>query len=79
MTKLEKMARQLNDNFIHAVRGGFEKKFELELETSYDFISGCCISSRRDGEEFTPEQAAWIATYEEGYLNCLNQVRVAAA
>jgi len=79
MTKLEKMAKQLNDTYTAALRGSFEKKFQIELETSYGFISGSYISTRLDGEDFTAEQATWLAAYEEGYLGCLNQVRIAAA
>lgn len=78
MTKLEKMARQLNDNYTAALRGSFEKRFNVELETSYNFISGSYTTTRLDGVDFTLEQHNWIAAFEAGYLGAMVQVQLQA-
>lgn len=47
----------------------FKLRFDLELESVWSIFSMGYVSTRKDEEPFTPEQAAWIAGYEEGWAD----------
>lgn len=55
------------DDFYRRMAERFQIKFEAKIETHYNIFLCCVISERSDGEPFTPEQAAWISGYEDGY------------
>ncbi len=38
----------------------FSQRFKVEIETAWNIFSNSLVSSRRDGQDFTPEQKAWL-------------------
>jgi hypothetical protein len=77
-TKLEKMGDQLNDQFPKVIKDSFFEKWQLSLEMGFNIFSMRCESRRMDGENFTPEQFAWIEAFSEGYTQAMLKVRQAA-
>lgn len=73
MRKLEKMAETLNNDFKHQLAEAMREKYEgMEVSTHFDFLgSGQYVSVREDGEDFTPEQHAFLAGFSEGYGKAL--------
>jgi len=54
-TKLEKMAEKLNADFREVLKAEMKTRYELDIETGWNFMTGSIISTRVDGEEFSPE------------------------
>ena len=77
MRKLEKMARQLNDDFRNHLAREYKTKFGHEIKTEYLFLADRLSTTRVDGDDFTPEQHAWISAFESGYGSALSAVRAA--
>lgn len=77
-TKLEKMHKQMNDNFYDELPTTVREKFNIEIETHFHFCNLSLVSTRIDGEEFTPEQKLFIQGFELGYLSAMNQVESAS-
>lgn len=78
MRKLDKIARELNDEYRNDLKDILMEKFEIEIETGFNFLSGTIYSKRIDGQDFTKEQMDFIKAYEEGYLAAMIRVRRAA-
>ena len=77
-TKLGKMYTQLNDNFYTELPKFFFKKFNVEIETRYNFIYDNVSSHTLDGSPFTPEQILFIQAFEDGYTSAMEQVSQAS-
>jgi hypothetical protein len=79
--KLERMAAILNDDFKHQVAEAMREKFDgLEVVTEFDlFGSMAYVTTRADGEDFTPEQLAYLAGMSDGYGKALSLVRMVDA
>jgi hypothetical protein len=75
VTKLEKMARELNDNFSEKMNAAFLEKFGVALNTSFSLMSMSLVSSREDGQDMTPEQRSFAEGYSEGYATAMGMVR----
>ena len=73
-TKVEKLARQLNENFRDLLPVKFKEKFNVQIGTKFNFFTSALVSTRLDGEDFTPEQLEFINTFEAGYLAAMQQV-----
>lgn len=73
-TKIEKCHRKINDAFSNKLSEDFREKFQREIETRFSIFSMSLVSTPTDGEEFTPEQHAWVDAYSAGYLAAMNQV-----
>jgi len=79
MRKLQQMARTLNDEFRNHLAAAMAEKFDgLEVQTTYAFLADRLVTTRVDGEDFTPEQMAWMEAWSEGYGKALGLVRCAA-
>ena len=79
MKKIERLARSLNDSFRDHLAAEMKGRYGVDVETFYDFFgSGSLVTKRSDGEDFTPEQHAWLAAWSEGYGCVLDLVRRAA-
>ena len=65
----------LNEHFREALPKAFLEKFGVEIETGYNFFANTVYSARIDGEDFTPEQAAFVSAYEAGYGEAMDFVR----
>lgn len=77
-TKLGKMYTQLNGNFHTELPKFFFKKFNVEIETRYNFLSDNVVSVILDGSPFTPEQILFIQAFEDGYASAMEQVSQAS-
>jgi hypothetical protein len=77
-TKLEKMARTMNDDFREKLAEAVKEKFGIEVKTEFNIFDMRLITSRVDGEQFTAEQHEWIGAFSEGYTVALSMVRDAA-
>lgn len=77
-TKLGRMARTLNDDFRDHLAKAMREKFGLEVETLFSIVAGALVTTRADGEDFTPEQMAWMQAWSDGYGVALDLVRRAA-
>jgi len=67
-TKAERLNRQVNDEFREQLAAKFAERFDgIEVESQFNILSMRLVTERKDGEAFTPEQAAWIAAFEAGY------------
>ena len=76
MTKTEKLARTLNDDFRDHLSDVMREKFDIEVESSFDFLGSMrLITTRVDGKEFTPEQDSWLEAWSEGYGKAMEIVR----
>mgnify|MGYP001598132268 CR=1 FL=1 len=76
MTKLERMHNRLNDDFPKVLAKAFWDKFDTPIETTFDIFGTMRMISRRmDGEEFTPDQFAWIEYYSQGYSDAMRMVK----
>lgn len=78
MTKLEKLAKELNDEFRTDLKAGMFSRFGIEIETNFSFLTGNIISTRIDGADFTAEQMEFMQTYEKGYVAAMVRVSRAA-
>jgi hypothetical protein len=78
MNKLEKIARQLNDEFRDVLKDEMQKRYGIEIETYWNFISMQIISTRVDKQDFTPEQMQFMKDFGDGYTAAMLKVRVRA-
>ena len=74
-TKLEKMARRLNDEFRYRLADAVKEKFGIEIVTELNIIDLRIHSRRVDDVDFTEEQYAFMQAFEKGYLEALSTVR----
>lgn len=81
-TKLEKARRQVNDKFRDHLAVAFKEKFGLEIESEWQGLlsdsGGALVSKRKDGQDFTPDQHAFVGAFSEGYglaLTELSEIR----
>lgn len=78
-TKLQKLANTLNEEFREKLTEACREKFGIEVEHRFDFFgSGRLVTTRVDGEDFTPEQHAFIGAYSDGFGAALTIVRLKA-
>lgn len=71
MTIKEKIARHLNEVSRDRLASAFRVRWGVEVETNFDILGSMRhITTRVDGEDFTPEQHAWIAAYMQGWEQC---------
>lgn len=68
-SKLEKMAKQMNENFRILLAEKFKEKFELDIGTTFNVFTLTLVSRREDGQDFTLEQAEFIKAFESGYVS----------
>lgn len=59
--------RERPEFFREQMREAFARRFNVLIETEYNILAMRLITTRADGQDFTPEQHAWIAGYEAGY------------
>lgn len=66
-TKLEKIARRLNDEFADKLADAVREKYGVEVDSRFSIFSMALITTRSDDEDFTPEQHAFISAFSDGY------------
>ena len=81
-TKLQRITRQLNDEFREKLTEAVQEKFGIEVEHEWRGLlspdGGRLVTTRVDGADFTPEQFAFIDAYSQGYSDAMQLVRAAA-
>lgn len=76
MTKLEKMARKLNDDFRDILIAEMREKFGIEVENYFDILGSMrLITTRVDEKAFTPKQLAHLRAFSDGYGKAMDIVR----
>lgn len=67
MTKLEKIAAKLNDEFRDILAAEVKSRFDIEIETNMNILGLQIVSTRLDGEDFTSEQMQFCQIFQDGY------------
>jgi len=67
-SKLQEKAKTLNEKFKEDLRGAFEGKFGVEIDTGYNVLANALMSTRKDEEDFTPEQQLFLEAFQAGYF-----------
>lgn len=57
------------ETFFRRMGERFKLRFDTEIEAAWSIFAMRYVSTRTDGEPFTPEQAAWIAGFEAGWAD----------
>ena len=74
MSKLDKMRRELENAFRDKLHAAFQAKYSLVLETHFSLMAFAMVSVRADGQDFTPEQHAFIGGYSEAFGAAIGMV-----
>jgi hypothetical protein len=78
MTKLEKMADQLNEAFRDKLIQEMKKEFGIEVENNFNIFDMRLHTTRTDGKKFTAKQHAHLKAYSEGFGAAMSLVKQAA-
>jgi hypothetical protein len=73
-TKLEKMAEKLNEDFREKIIETMREKFGIEVENNFSIFDMKLYTTRVDGEDFTPEQDAYLEAYSNGFGQAMSIV-----
>ena len=73
-TKLDKMRRELENEFRDALHAAFYEKYKAHLSTQFNIFTMQLVSEREDRQDFTPEQHAFITGWSDGYGKAVNMV-----
>lgn len=74
MSKLSKMARELNDSYPAEFPPAFLAKFGVKATIGFNICEMALVSHREDGEPFTAEQVMYCAGYSDGYARAMGLV-----
>lgn len=74
MSKLDNMRRELENAFRDNLHTAFQAKYSLALETTFSLMLFSMVSVRADGEDFTPEQHAFISGYSDAFGAAIGMV-----
>lgn len=66
--KIANARQRMNEAYYDELYRVMVAKFNVEVETRFDLISFATFSVRLDGQDFTQEQADFMATFEMGWL-----------
>lgn len=78
MRKLDKLALAMNDDFRDYLSKAFAERWpSVDIKHEWSFFADRLVTTRVDGEDFTPEQHAFIAAWSDGYGCALRVVRMA--
>lgn len=69
------MATKLNDEFADKLSSVVRENFGIEIDSRFNIFSMALVTTRLDGEDFTPEQYAFIAAFSDGYGVAMEIVR----
>jgi hypothetical protein len=73
-TKVEKLAKKINESYRDLLAAKFKEKFGLDIVTSFNLGTMSLVSQRMDRRNFTRAQKEFIWTFEAGYIAAMNQV-----
>lgn len=66
--KIANARQRMNEAYYDEVYRVMLAKFDIEVETIFDLTSFATITMREDGQDFTKEQADFMASFEMGWL-----------
>jgi hypothetical protein len=75
MTKAEKIAKKLRDEYREAFDAAFLTKFGLVVTTGYNIFAMALVTEREDGRRLTKSQREWSKAYSDGYNTAMEMVR----
>ena len=77
MTKIQKLARKLNEDFRDLLAFEMVQRFGVEIETLFNIVSdtGNIVSTRKDGRSFTRAQHEFMQAFEAGFTSAMVIVR----
>lgn len=78
MSKLEKMASKLNNDFRSICDTSMLKRFGVVTKTEFNIFDMQLRTSREDGKTFTSDQSQFLSGFSEGYAEAMNAVKRAA-
>jgi len=70
VTIKEKIRKHLSNCFGERLSVAFRARWGVEVDCPLGAVSMHFITTRKDGEDFTPEQYAWIAAWVQGWEVC---------
>lgn len=73
-TKAGRIYDHLNDHFRDRLVEVMQERFGVEVESRWSIVADRLVTTRADGEDFTPEQHAFLGAYSEGYSDAMGQV-----
>lgn len=68
-TKMWRMFDGINDAFSDRLGKAFSERFGREIKTMWNVFAMHLESYPKDGDDFTPEQHAWVTAYSAGYAD----------
>lgn len=67
MTKLQKIAKAVNDRYTDALAEEFSTEYGIEIVTEYNIFIMSHVSARKDGKRLTKSQQRFIHGFCVGY------------
>lgn len=71
-SKIYQLHKSINDQFPERLCAEFFKRFRRKLTTEWNIISMQLVSRPANGKPFTPQQRAWVESFEAGYLSAMD-------
>ena len=75
MTKTQKLVNRLNEDFRTIIAAKMLERYGVQIETTYNLLSGNVVSTRLDEREFTDGQVEWLRAFEDGFTTAMKIVR----
>jgi hypothetical protein len=75
MSKIEILSKKINAEFRNKLKAKVKEKFDIEVKTEWNFISGALVTSRENGKDFTRKHLDFIEAYSDGYEDAMNQIK----
>ena len=74
MTKVQKVAKHLNEVYPERFALAFGARFDVAVSSSFNIFAMSLVSRRNDGKDFTAEQKAWSEAFSAGFADAMEQV-----
>lgn len=64
----------LNEEFRYRLEHEFKVMYGEDITTKWDILSGEIVSTKNNGDGFSPEQHIFLRAFESGYLSAMKVV-----
>ena len=78
MKKLEKMGKELNDNYFKSLADAIYDEMGIRVESNWDIVIMRMVTTRVSGKAMTQRHHNFISAFEKGYVSAKNQVYAAS-
>lgn len=78
MNKLDRMARELNDEFRSDLKRKMKEEFDIEIMSEWNWGIDRLVSTRVDGKDFTVKEIEYMKAYQDGYADAKHRVLMAS-